>query len=147
MHFFRKYITHRKLASILAIGMLLRSIVAVGYMLDTNPADGGLLSIKLCDGPAGINAIAGQDDHSQHHGHNEHHGHHDQDDEHEHASQDHAFSSCSFWSASSQLLLANNLVFNTSSGLLSHEIILYKKNFFLQSSNTLHLARAPPVLI
>ena len=140
MHFFRKLITHRKLAALLTIGMLLRSIVAVGYMLDTSPADGGLLSIKLCDGPAGINAIAGLEDHSQHH------GHHDQNEEHEHASQDHAFSSCGFWSASSQLLLADTIVFENQIRFHSDEIIHYQNNLTIQFLVNARYARAPPSL-
>ncbi len=144
MHYFRKLITHRKLTTLLAFGMLLRSIVAVGYMLDTSPADGGLLSIKICNGPAGINAIAGMDDHSQHHGH---HGHHQgQDDAHEHASQDHAFSSCSFWSASGQSLQAQNIVFNLPTNIVTHEIVLYKNNLIPQLINKARFARAPPSL-
>ena len=100
MRYFRKLITHRKLAAFLAIGMLLRSIVAVGYMLETQPADGSLLSITICGGPAGINAIAGLDSHAHHHGN--HHSHHDNtNNKHDHAAKDHPISTCSFWSASS----------------------------------------------
>ena len=143
MHFFRKLLTRKKFASVLAIGMLLRSIVAVGYMLDTNPENGGLLSIKLCSGPAGINAIAGLEDHSQHH---QHHGHHDKGEKHEHATQDHAFSSCSFWSASSQSLLADNFSLDTTKNLLSEEAIIYQSQVIQLHTNYSRYARAPPVL-
>jgi len=90
MKYYRKLITYRKLAVFLAIGMLQRATIAVGYMLDTNPADDGFVSVVICEVPAVINAIAGHEVHSQHHG-----NHHDNadHDSHDHAAQDHPISS------------------------------------------------------
>ena len=155
MRFFRKLITYRKLTVLIALGMLLRSTIAVGYMLDTNPENGDLFSIMLCDGPAGINAIAGMTDktdpHAHHHGHHshEHHSNHESDhDEHNHAaSQDHPISSCSFWSASSLSLLADSSFINTADYFLSDEIIIYESHLKLLLSNNTQLARAPPTSV
>ena len=148
MKYFRKLITHKKLAAFLAIGMLLRSVIAVGYMLDTNPVDGGLFSIMICEGPAGINAIAGLDNHNQHHsGHHSANNDNDSDDEHDHASQDHPISSCSFWSASSLSLLADVSFIDSSNYFLSDELIIYENHLKLRLSSNTRFARAPPALI
>lgn len=99
MNCFRQLLRNHRLGSLLLAGLVLRSLVATGYMLDTNPADGSLLSIKLCDGPAGIYKTVSEEPHQhQHHADGEH-------EQHEHSSQQHVFSACSFWSSSSQLLL------------------------------------------
>jgi len=146
MKYFRKLITCKKLAAFLAIGMLLRATIAVGYMLDTNPADGGLFSVIICEGPAGINAIAGldstTDSHAQHHGH--HSGHDNNNNEHDHAAQDHPVSSCSFWSASSLSLFADISFLNSSTYFLSEEIIIYESHKVSRFSNNTSFARAPP---
>ncbi|GEM_PF-1248447 len=145
MAYFRKLITYKKFAAFLAIGMLLRSIVAVGYMLDTNPADGSFLSVMICEGPAGINAIAGLDDHSQHHGgHQNHNG--DDNNKHEHAAQDHPMSSCSFWSSSSNSLLADLSFFDAPTFFLSDEIIFYQTHKAYRLFSNVRFARAPPTL-
>ncbi len=143
MKYFRKLITYRKLAVFLAIGMLLRSTIAVGYMLDTNPDDGSFLSVVICEGPAGINAIAGLEDHSQHHGN--HHDNADQDN-HEHAAQDHPISSCSFWSSSSLSLLADLSLFDNTTFFLSDEAVAYQYNNVSRLSENSRFARAPPSL-
>ncbi len=143
MKYFRKLITYRKLAVFLAIGMLLRSTIAVGYMLDTNPADGSFLSVMICEGPAGINAIAGLDDQSHHH-ENHHSSHDNTSDKHEHVSQDHPISSCSFWSASSLSLSADISSFDIPAVNLSDEIIDYQIFKSLRISNSTRFARAPP---
>ena len=152
MIFFRKLITYRKLTVFLALGMLLRSTIAVGYMLDTNPENGDLFSIMLCDGPAGINAIAGITDHTDphaHHGHHSHEHHSNNEsahDEHNHAgSQDQPVSSCSFWSASSLSLLADTSFINTVDYFLSEKIVIYESNLNRRLSNNTQLARAPPI--
>jgi hypothetical protein len=149
MKFFRKLITYRKLGTLLAIGMLLRSIVAVGYMLDTNPDNGNLFSIILCEGPAGINAIADlSNDNNHHHGHTGHHAdHNNTDNEHDHAVQDHPASSCSFWSASSLSLLTNSSFIDSSNYFLSDEIIIYESHLKLRLTNHSGFARAPPTFI
>ncbi len=141
MIFFRKLIAYKKLAVFLAIGMLLRSTIAVGYMLDTNPADGGFLSIIICEGPSDINAINTQGDHSNHHG-----DYYDTDNEHDHVSQDHPMSSCSFWSASSLSLVADLSFFDISTLVLSEEIIYYQNQTLHRLSSNTYPARAPPTL-
>jgi len=144
MKYFRKLITYRKLAVFLAVGMLLRSTIAVGYMLDTNPADGSFLSVIICEGPAGINAISGLEDHSQHH---ENHHDHVQHDSHEHASQDHPTTSCSFWSSSSLSLLADLPLLDETTFLLSDETVAYHFQNLSRLSENSRFARAPPTLI
>jgi hypothetical protein len=145
MKYFRKLITNRKLAAIFAISMLLRSVVAVGYMLDTDPVDGSFLSIIICEGPAGINAIAGLEqniqEHSQHHGDHENHNDHD-----DHAAQDHPISSCSFWSSSSHSLLADLSFFEIPTSFLSDEVIFYQSFNIHRSTSSTRFARAPPTL-
>lgn len=155
MIFFRKLITYRKLIAFIVLGMLLRSTIAVGYMLDTNPENGDLFSIMLCEGPAGINAIArvtsNAAPHASHHAHHSHEHHSDNDtinDEHKHAvSQDHPASSCSFWSASSLSLLTETSFVNTAGYFLSDEIIIYENNLKRRLSNNTRLARAPPTSV
>ena len=145
MHFFRKLIHHRILSGLILTGILLRSIIAVGYMLDTEPVDGSLFTITICDGPAGINAIAGlssQHDHSQHHEHAHHDMHANHDETHEHAAQDHGFSACSFWSASSQSLTANVELIEPSVFVLSNELIFYNSQRLKQISFNTRFARA-----
>lgn len=152
MNFFRKLITSRELTAFIALGMLLRSVIAVGYMLDTNPENGDLFSIMLCDGPAGINAIAGITDNTDSHAHDHalhSHDHHSNNDtingEHKHAaSQDHPASSCSFWSASSLSLLTETSFVNTADYFLSNEIVIYESNLKRRLSNNARFARAPP---
>jgi hypothetical protein len=146
MKFFRKLLVHKKLFILLALGMLLRSSIAVGYMLDTDPADGSLFSIVICEGPAGINAIAGlEDDQDSHHNH--HAEHHGTDDKHEHVAQDHPFSACSFWSGSNLSLLADISFYQTSDYFLSDEIIIYESHLKRRLTNHSGFARAPPTLI
>lgn len=142
MQFFRKLIDHKKLSSLLLFGLVLRSLIASGFMLDTNPADGRLLSIVICEGPASINAIAGLSKQPQQH---EHHQQHDSD-EHDHEAQDHGFSACGFWSSSSQSLLANLLFFDVNDAKLTDEIVVYQTQFIHHYSNNSRLARAPPSL-
>jgi Protein of unknown function (DUF2946) len=142
MQYFRKLITNRRLAVLIAVGMLLRSLIATGYMLDTNPTDGNLLSITICEGPAGINAIAGLSEQQQHH---EHHHEHSSED-HDHAAQDHAFSACSFWSSSSNSLLADLPIFDIQDYIFSEEVLVYQNRFIHRFSNNTRLARAPPSL-
>jgi hypothetical protein len=147
MKYFRKLITNRKLAAIFAVGMLLRATIAVGYMLDTNPADGSFLSVIICEGPAGINAIEGLNDHSSHH--SDHHSTHDNTDdnnEHDHASQDHPMSSCSFWSGSSLSLIADLSFFDISTFVLSEKVVYYQNQTLHRLSSNTHPARAPPAL-
>lgn len=124
--------------------MLLRSLIAVGFMLDTDPADGSLLSITICEGPAGINAIAGLSDQPQDHSH--HHGHADEGEDHDHAAQDHTFSACSFWSSSGQSLLADHPAFDLQEHLFSEEALVYQNHFVHRFSSKTRLARAPPTL-
>lgn len=152
MSFFRKLITYRKLTAFITLGLLLRSTIAVGYMLDTNPENGDLFSIMLCNGPAGINAIAGMTDNSDPHAHHHSHAHHSNSDaahdEHKHAvTQDHAASSCSFWSASSLSLLTDISFINTADYFLSNEIVIYENNLKRRLSNNTSLARAPPTSV
>jgi hypothetical protein len=143
MKFFRKLITYRKLTTFLAIGMLLRSSIAVGYMLDTEPADGSFLSIIICEGPAGINAISGIDDHSQHHG-SHHSGDDSSNNEHDHAAQEHPMSSCSFWSSSSLSILVDLSLFDLPTNYLSDEVVIYQNYTASRSPNSTSFARAPP---
>lgn len=152
MNYFRKLITHKKLTAFIALGLLLRSTIAVGYMLDTNPENGDLFSIMLCNGPAGINALAGMTDNSDPHAHHHSHAHHSNNDaahdEHKHAvTQDHAASSCSFWSASSLSLLTDTSFINTADYFLSNEIVIYENNLKRRLSNNTSLARAPPTSV
>jgi len=142
MHFFRKLLDHKKLTSLLLFGLLMRSLIASGFMVDANPSDGGLFSIIICDGPAGVNAIADNSKNSQQHEH--HHEH--ESDEHNHEAQDHGFSACSFWSSSSQTLLANVLFLDLADARLSDEIIVYQSQFIHNYTNNARLARAPPTL-
>ena len=144
MHFFRRLLNSNKLGVLLLTGIMLRSLVASGYMLDTNAADGALLSIKLCDGPSAINTstVSGHDSHEHHHpATNEHH--HDDHDLHD---GQHFLSACSFWSASSQLLLT---AFSLD-GLLDqtqHAIIIHQATTVaVHAHNRTRLARAPPAL-
>lgn len=124
-------------------------------MLDTDPVDGSFLSIIICEDPAGINAISDlnlniqnhsqqntiQVNHSQHHGGHQNHTDHD-----DHATQDHAMSSCSFWSSSSHSLLVNLSFFDMPTSLLLEEVIFYQYfNTHRLFSNT-RFARAPPTL-
>jgi len=146
MKYFRKLIACKKLAVFFALGMLLRSTIAIGYMLNTNPADGGLFSIIICEGPAGINAITDLEDHSQHHG-NHHSEHDNEDDRHDHAAQDHAMSSCSFWSSSSHSLLIDSPFFNTQNFFLADEVIFYQNHVLYQIQKKSHFARAPPTFV
>ncbi len=143
MQFFRQLLKRRRLASILLVGMLARSSIATGYMLDSNPADGSLFTITICEGPAGINAIEGLSE--QHHDHSQHHNHHHED--HEHAVQDHVFSACSFWSSSSQSILADLSIAEFSEFFLFDEAIVYKKHIFHRISFNKRFARAPPLLL
>ncbi|MFT5395289.1 MAG: hypothetical protein ACI85N_000473 [Gammaproteobacteria bacterium] len=145
MHFFRKLIDHKKLSGLLLFGLLLRSLIASGFMLDTNPADGSLLSIVICEGPASINAIAGLSEQAQQHEHHQHHQQHDSD-EHDHEAQDHSLSACSFWSSSSQSLAANVLFFDVVDAKLTDEVAVYQTQFIHRYSNNSRLARAPPSL-
>ncbi len=143
MNYFRKLIACRKLVSFLAFGMLLRSIVAVGFMLDTNPADGSLLSIAICEGPAGINAIAGLDEHSNHHA-NHNNKSVDDSGKHEHATQDHPISSCNFWSSSSNSQQADVIEYDLSNSLLSYDVAFYQGHNVSYISFYAQYARAPP---
>ena len=140
MQFFRQLLNKRKFLTLLAFGMLLRSAVAMGYMLDTSPADDSLFSIKLCDGPAGINAIAGMSD--PHHAH-----HHDAEEQHEHQTQDHPYSSCSLWSSSSQSLANGNSSAEIIDAGLSDEAVLFQQRFTSIQQFHNPSARAPPSLI
>ncbi len=88
------------LTLLLIIGLALRSLVASGYMLDTESAD-GQLSIRLCNGPAGMNALPASE--HAHHSHHDHHASHDTD-KHEHETEAHDFSTCHLWNASTPLL-------------------------------------------
>ena len=144
MHLFRKLITNRKIVVFFAIGMLLRSFIAVGYMLDTQPANGDLFSVIICEGSAGINAIAGLDSSSQDHSH--HHGHDTDSDEHDHAAQDHPISSCSYWSSSSLSLFANLDFIDLPNIPLSNDVSVYQDQLVLPLSTYTRLARAPPTL-
>lgn len=144
MHFFRYSIKLRKLIAFIVLGMLVRSFVAPGYMLDTNPADGSFLAITLCDGPAGINAIADLLD--QDHDHDHHHNHGDHSEEHEHAVQDHGFSACSFWSSSSLSLAANTSFLEPAIFLFSDELLIHQNQTPYQSAYNRRFARAPPAL-
>ncbi len=142
MIFFRKLIDHKKLTSILLFGLLLRSLIASGFMVDTSPNDGNLFSIIICDGPAGINAIPGISKHAQHHEH--HHEH--ESGEHNHEAQDHGLSACSFWSSSSQTLLADVLLLDVTDAKLTEEVVVYQTQFIHNYSSNSRLARAPPSL-
>jgi hypothetical protein len=142
MQFFRKLIQHKKLTGFLLFGLLLRSLIATGFMFDNSPADGSLFSVIICDGPAGINAIAGLSEQPQQH---EHHHEHDSD-EHDHAAQDHGFSACGFWSASSQTVLTDVIFFDVADTSLADEVVVYQRLFIPRFSNNTRLARAPPSL-
>lgn len=138
MNFFRKLIDHKKLTSFLLFGLLMRSLIASGFMVDTNPSDGGLFSIIICEGPAGIDAIAGISEQSQQHEH--------ESDEHNHETQGHGFSACSFWSSSSQTLVADVLFIDIADARLTDEVVVYQTQFIHHYSNNSRLARAPPSL-
>lgn len=152
MQYFRRMLKHKKLSTILLLGLLSRSLIAAGFMLDTNPTDGSLFTVILCEGPAGINAIAGlsdkngdkNDEHAHHH---THHGN-DDDNEHDHAAaQDHGFSACSFWSASAQSLAATQYLLNLSGTLTNAEVSIYQTPAFQQNVKHARFARAPPLLL
>lgn len=113
-------------------------------MLDTNPADGSLLSITICEGPAGINAIAGLSDKQQDHSH--HHGHDNSGNENDYLAQDHSFSACSFWSSSNQLLLTELPFFDIKDFLFSDEVLAYQGHTPHRLFHTTRLTRAPPTL-
>ncbi len=126
-------------------GLLLRSLIASGFMLDTDPADGKFFSIILCEGPAGINAIAGLSEGPQHHEH--HHNDNDSDGTtHDHEIQDHGFSACSFWSSSGQSLLAVQIFFDIKDRRLADEVVVYQAQFIQRNTSNSHFARAPPAL-
>lgn len=145
MQFFRKLINHKKLTGIILFGLLLRSLIAAGFMLDTDPGDGKFFSIVLCEGPAGINAIAGLSDVPQHHEH--HHDNNDNDGTtHDHEIQDHGFSACSFWSSSGQSLLAVQVFFDIKGIRPADEVVVYHTQFIQRSINNSRFARAPPAL-
>lgn len=146
MKYFRKLITYRKLAIFLAIGMLLRSTIAVGYMLDTSPADGSFLSVMICEGPAGINAIPGLENNKHQHHHQNHTDHGDSHHEHDHASQDHPMSSCSFWSSSSLSLFTGALLNDSDAPFLFDKIDSFVNLNASLSFNKTQFARAPPAL-
>ncbi len=129
----------------LFFGLLLRSFVAPGYMLDTKPSNGDLFSVILCSGPAGINAIDAiqplVDSHSDHQ-HNDSvsdHKHHDN------AAQEHASSTCGFWSTSSQLLVTEVDFFAIPEPALQQQVILYQTHSSERSLRTNHTVRAPPI--
>ncbi len=145
MQFFRKLINYKKLTGLLLFGLLMRSLIAAGFMLDTEPADGKFFSIILCEGPAGINAIAGLSERPQPH---EHH-HHDNDKDgttHDHEIQDHGFSACSFWSSSTQSLLAVQFFFDVKDSRLADEVVVYQSQFIQRVTSNSRFARAPPAL-
>lgn len=126
-------------------GLLMRSLIAAGFMLDTDPADGKFFSIILCEGPAGINAIAGLSERPQQHQH--HHDNNDNDGAtHDHEIQDHGFSACSFWSSSGQSLLAVQVFFDIKDTRLADEVVVYQTQFIQRSTSNSHFARAPPAL-
>ena len=112
-------------------------------MLDSRPADGSLLSIKICGGPAGINAIASLTGH-QHH--KQHHGHNNDKKGHDHGAKDHPFSSCSFWSSSSQSLLTDITIFDLRDPRITNELIVFQDNSTYKFLNNTRFARAPPSL-
>lgn len=149
MQYFRKLIDHKKLSALLLFGLMFRSLIAAGFMLDTMPSDGSLFTVTVCDGPAGINVIAGLSEKTQHH---EHHSHQSKpsntDTEHNHAvTEDHGFSACSFWSASAQSLTISHKLFEAPPIQLNNELIFYQSQFFHSYSKNSQFARAPPVLL
>tara|TARA_R110000782_G_scaffold129164_3_gene220739 strand:- start:395 stop:838 length:444 start_codon:yes stop_codon:yes gene_type:complete len=146
MHFFRKLIVHKKLSHLLLLGLLARSLIATGFMLDPNPAEGHLFSIIICEGPASINAIKGLSEQPRQDNQHQHHHHQHDDDEHNHEIQDHGFSACSFWSSSSQSLLANALFLDVADVRLTDEIVFYKTQPIPRTTNALRFPRAPPLL-
>lgn len=144
MFYFRRLLTANKLTSLLIIGVVLRSLIASGFMLDTQPADGSLLSIKLCDGPAGINQLHNNDDHGHHHHHQAGHDSHEQ---HEQLTSDHAFSACSFWSSSSQLLLTSINQPDLTEHVVAERLWILASGIQSGSETRTHFARAPPALV
>ena len=129
------------LTLLLIVGLALRSLVASGYMLDTEAAD-GQLSIRLCDGPAGMNALpAGE---HAHHNHHEHHASHDTD-EHEHETEAHDFSMCHLWNASTPLLALLASIEFTQPYRYDDPLDLNPTHLPLHVATHRH-ARAPPAL-
>ena len=145
MHTFRKLIISKKMTHFLLLCFLLRSLVAAGFMVNINSNNGNLFSIMMCEGSAGINAIAKISESSQHQ-HHHHHEHYQEHDEYDYKAQGHGFSACSFWSSSSQLLLVYALDFHVRDVRLLDEAIFYQTSFIRQSSIVLNLPRAPPFL-
>jgi len=142
MQFFRELIKHKKLTGLLLFGLLLRSLIATGFMLDTSSANDSLFTITICDGPAGINSIANLSEKSEVH---EHH-HVDDNEQHDHSVEDHGMSACSFWSSSSQSLLAVQAFIDVKDPRLSDETVIYQTRYrHLHTHSSLH-ARAPPLL-
>ncbi len=142
MNHFRHLLRNHRLTLLLVTAVLLRSLVASGYMLDTAPAEGGIVSVKLCNGPAGIAAMSADDPHRHHHA-AEHHEHSPQHDLNEDG---HFFSACSFWSASSQLLLVS-LSFDHLFNNASHtDNTSAATTVALYAHARTNLARAPPAL-
>ncbi|MEQ8428437.1 MAG: hypothetical protein RLT87_06055 [Gammaproteobacteria bacterium] len=140
MNYIRRLLRNHRLGSLLLTALVLRSLVATGYMLDTSPADGSLLSIKLCDGPAGIYKTVGDDPHQHHHADAEH----DQHEQHELSGEQHVFSACSFWSSSSQLLLLSfsldHLLDNARHTAVFDQAVATGTNAFTRT----RFPRAPP---
>ena len=134
------------LSFLLIFGLALRSLVASGFMLDTNTAD-GLFTIKLCDGPSGINALPVAKQQLEH-AHHSHHVDHAGDDtnEHQHDAEAHDFSVCHLWSAGSTLLAQQTYI---------EQIQLFRFDehlHYLPRHNPRHVAsyrhaRAPPALV
>lgn len=145
MKFFRSLLTKRNIASAVLAGMVLRSLIATGFMLDTQPADGSWVSVKICPGPGGINAVAGlsakPDPHHQHHNHN--HGH---DKKHDHSAQDHSFTGCNFWSASGLALSAHDAGLASEPDSFSYSTSPYRNPLRAFVLPRVGKAREPPIL-
>ncbi len=142
MNHFRHLLRNHSITILLVSAVLLRSLIASGYMLDTAPAEGGIVSVKLCNGPANTAAMSVDDPHHHHHSVE----HHEHAPEHDHNEDNHFLSACSFWSASSQLLLVSlsfDHLFNHSS---QTDNTIAATTVALYAHARTNLARAPPAL-
>ncbi len=144
MKIFRRLIRYKKMIGFLLFSFLMRSLVASGFMININPIDGNLFSIMMCEGPAGINAVAEISESPQQHKH--HHEHHRERDKYDYEKKGHEFSACSFWSSNSQSLLVYGLFLNIPDVQCVDETVFYQTKFVRQSSLVSSFPRAPPLL-
>ena len=141
MNFFRRKHNSIKLVWTIALAVVLRSLIAPGFMLDTKSTDGGLPSIILCEGPAGINAIPGLVQIDNHHHHSG-----DHDEQHQHDQNDHSFLGCSLWSATSYSNVATLSFIDLTLDINLGEVIDYELLLPPSFTYNTYSTRAPPIL-